>query len=100
MIDRERAETHLRLLAERELRHALDPAAPSSVTLGTSAVTTVSAVTHSLVAVGVLDTAAGRAIVNDLALALGCRRPRPDWIEVVVIGESAEVRATIPLSWG
>jgi hypothetical protein len=85
VIDRERAQTHLLLLAERELRHALDPAAPSAVTLGASAVATVSAVAHSLVAVGVLDTAAGAAIVNDLALALDCRRPkspasmRPFW---------------------
>jgi hypothetical protein len=75
-MDSERAETHLRLLAERELRRAQDPArqpGPSRTT--PAAVITVSQVAHALVIAGALDNAIGGSIVQELALALESRQP-------------------------
>jgi hypothetical protein len=68
IVDSERAEAHLRALAERELRRA-----PTSDRL----VGTVNAVAHALVMAGALDTVVGRLVIEDLDLALDTRRPKP-----------------------
>jgi hypothetical protein len=63
-LDRERAETYLRLLAERALR---DP----------DRAATINRVTHALVTAGVVDSLVGGTIVDELALALETRQADP-----------------------
>jgi hypothetical protein len=76
-VDSERAEAHLRLVAEAELRRA----APARVA-GAFVVTgeerpmaRVTRVAHALTSVGALDTGTAEAILADLELAVSVRQP-------------------------
>jgi hypothetical protein len=83
-VDSERAETYLRLLAERELRRALAqartaPARPADPAANTE-ITVVNRVARALITVGALDAGSTGAIQEDLALALRFRLdPAKQW---------------------
>jgi len=67
-MDRERAETHLRMLAEDEVRRAVLPDCPGA---------RVSRVAQALTAVGALDEETARGILDDFELAWALRHPDP-----------------------
>jgi hypothetical protein len=67
-MDRERAETHLRMLAEDEVRRAVLPDRPGA---------RVSRVAQALTAVGALDEETARGILDDFELAWALRHPDP-----------------------
>jgi hypothetical protein len=104
-MDRERAETHLRLLAERALRALArsaearpaeaGPAEAGPAEAGQGAVVTVNMVAHALVTVGALDPATGALIVDELALALDSRQPVPP-----APGRGPRPRRWWPVSYG
>ncbi len=67
-MDRERAETHLRMLAEDEVRHA---------TLPSRTGVRLSRVAQALTTVGALDDETAERILNDVDLARALRHPDP-----------------------
>jgi len=67
-MDRERAEAHLRMLAEDEMRHA---ALPSRTGIR------VSRVAQALTAVGALDDETAKRILDEVDLARALRHPDP-----------------------
>jgi hypothetical protein len=74
-MDREGAETHLRLLAEAELRHATTRPADGGL-LDECHSARLELVAQALHAVRAFDMAAANEIQAELALALGVRQPR------------------------
>ena len=74
-MNRERAETHLRLLAEAELRRAATWPADGGL-LDECHSTRLELVAQALHAVHAFDMGAGNEIQAELALALGVRQPR------------------------
>ncbi len=71
-MNRERAETHLRQLAEAELRRATTPAAGVP---GRRDTTRLALVTQALLAVGAVDVGTADEVRADLELALAIRQP-------------------------
>jgi hypothetical protein len=67
-MDRERAEAHLRMLAEDEVRRAVLPDHGGA---------RVSRVAQALTAAGALDEETSRQILDDFALACALRHPDP-----------------------
>src|SRR5437773_7404202 len=74
-MNRERAETHLRLLAEAELRHATTRPADGGL-LEECHSARLELVAQALHAAHAFDMAAANEIQAELALALGVRQPR------------------------
>ena len=74
-MDRERAETHLRLLAEAELRRATSRPADGGL-LDECHSARLEVVALALHAVHAFDMGAANEIQAELALALGVRQPR------------------------
>src|SRR6266567_6173696 len=68
-MDREGAETYLRLLAEAVMRGSLAPAAPRAPNASTMMV-----VGHALTAVGALDPVTAEEILTDFRLAVSLRQ--------------------------
>jgi hypothetical protein len=86
-MNRERAETFLRLLAEAELREPARLALPAPASSGAPLVmmsVTLTRAAWALTAVGALDPETARAILADTDLALAARR-RPEAPEAGVI---------------
>jgi hypothetical protein len=77
-MNRERAETHLRLLAEAEMREALGAApgsgAPWPVDRSDASFARISRVARALTGVHALDRPAAEAILADFAIAMGARQ--------------------------
>ena len=67
-MDRERAEAHLRMLAEDEVRHA---------TLPSRTAIRVSRVAQALTAVGALDDETAKRILDEVDLGRALRHPDP-----------------------
>ena len=87
-MNRERAETYLRLLAEAEMRAALSTGAPRSADgPAISFPVKINRMAWVLTAVEALDREAAENVLADAQLALAAQ-------------ESAEVRARLPLHWG
>ncbi len=76
-MDPERAQTHLRLLAEVELRRAGSPAGDISVPVSGRNSARLARVAQALIAVGALDAAIAEAIMADFDLAVVIRQPAP-----------------------
>ena len=115
-MNRERAETYLRLLAEAELRDpalASPPAPRSADAPFVTAPITLIRAAWALTAVGALNLETAEAILADVELAVAARRrpeaaafrlrltpplrARPDRIEVVVTGRTARARVVVPV---
>ena len=75
VMNRERAETYLRVLAEAELRHATSQPWGSAQRSGSAA--RVERVAQALAFVGALDDAVADQILGDFELALGTRQAGP-----------------------
>jgi hypothetical protein len=74
-MNREGAETYLRLLGESELREPLVPAVPQAWSGGPAgSIARMIAVAQALIAVGALDTETARDILGNFELAAGVRR--------------------------
>ena len=74
-MNRERAETHLRLLAEAELRRSTAP--PANGTAGQRDVPSLALAAELLCTVGAVDVGAMDEIRHDLHFALAVRQPAP-----------------------
>jgi hypothetical protein len=72
-VNRERAETHLRLLAEAELRRSTAP--PANGTAGQRDVPSLALAAELLCTVGAVDVGAMDEIRHDLHFALSARLP-------------------------
>ena len=74
-MDAERAETHLRLLAEAELRHAVAPAGDVTIPVSGLNGARIMRVAQALISVNVLDAEMADAILADFDLAVATRQP-------------------------
>jgi hypothetical protein len=75
-MNREGAETHLRLLAEAVMRRSLTPAPGSPWAVGPGSLTAMIAVGKALTAVGALDVVTVEEILTDFNLAVSVRQLR------------------------
>jgi hypothetical protein len=90
-MDREGAETYLRLLAEAAMRGSLAPAPGTPWRAGTSSETTMVTVGRALAAVGAVDVATAEEILTGFDLAVRLRqlgRARADTADWVIQGHS------------
>lgn len=83
-MDPERAQTHLRLLAEAELRHASAPNGEIAVPVTGRNSARLARVAQALIAVGALDAAIAEAILADFDLAITVRQPRPQGVPIAM----------------
>jgi hypothetical protein len=83
-VDSERAETHLRLVAEAELRRATPAVRAGALVLPDPGqpIARVQRVAQALMTVGAVDTVTADAILADLELAVAVRQPGPQHVAV------------------
>ena len=83
-MDPERAQTHLRLLAEVELRRASAPDGDIAAPVAGRSSARLARVAQALIAVGVLDATIAEAIMADFDLAIVVRQPRPHGVPIAM----------------